>query len=77
MENKEEVETVTFKQLRDHVRGLATAMRKMGIETGDRVVGEQAGPAVLVIASPKCLEDVFFFFLVVVPPPPVVKLTLM
>ncbi|XP_071849062.1 acetoacetyl-CoA synthetase-like isoform X2 [Apostichopus japonicus] len=38
-EKQEEVESVTFKELKHHVRQLAAAMRKMGVETGDRVVG--------------------------------------
>ncbi|XP_068099906.1 acetoacetyl-CoA synthetase isoform X1 [Hyperolius riggenbachi] len=38
-EGKESVEKVTFEELRRDVALFAAAMRKMGIETGDRVVG--------------------------------------
>lgn len=35
----ENVEKVTFEELRRNVALYAAAMRKMGVETGDRVVG--------------------------------------
>ncbi|XP_053327807.1 acetoacetyl-CoA synthetase [Spea bombifrons] len=38
-EGKENVEKVTFEELRKHVALYAAAMRKMGVKTGDRVVG--------------------------------------
>ncbi|XP_011380202.1 acetoacetyl-CoA synthetase [Pteropus vampyrus] len=38
-EDKEEIVKVTFKELRQQVALFAAAMRKMGVETGDRVVG--------------------------------------
>uniref|UniRef100_A0A3B5LT62 Acetoacetyl-CoA synthetase n=1 Tax=Xiphophorus couchianus TaxID=32473 RepID=A0A3B5LT62_9TELE len=38
-EGKEEIVKVTFGELRRDVAVLAAAMRKMGIQTGDRVVG--------------------------------------
>lgn len=39
-EGKEEIVKVTFGELRRDVALFAAAMRKMGIQTGDRVVGE-------------------------------------
>ncbi|XP_066466099.1 acetoacetyl-CoA synthetase [Tiliqua scincoides] len=39
-EGKEEIVKVTFEELRQHVALFAAAMRKMGVQTGDRVVGE-------------------------------------
>lgn len=39
-EANEEIVKVTFGQLRRDVALFAAAMRKMGIQTGDRVVGE-------------------------------------
>ncbi|KAM5192666.1 acetoacetyl-CoA synthetase [Mantella aurantiaca] len=39
MEGRENVEKVTFEELRRNVALYAAAMRKMGVETGDRVVG--------------------------------------
>lgn len=39
-EDKEEIVKVTFKELRQQVALFAAAMRKMGVETGDRVVGQ-------------------------------------
>ncbi|KAM4809160.1 acetoacetyl-CoA synthetase [Rhinophrynus dorsalis] len=38
-EGKENIEKVTFAELREHVALYAAAMRKMGIRSGDRVVG--------------------------------------
>ncbi|XP_054852321.1 acetoacetyl-CoA synthetase [Eublepharis macularius] len=38
-EGKEEILKVTFGELRQHVALYAAAMRKMGVQTGDRVVG--------------------------------------
>lgn len=38
-EGKEEVEEITFKQLNEDVCQLASAMKKMGVKSGDRVVG--------------------------------------
>ncbi|XP_025031934.1 acetoacetyl-CoA synthetase, partial [Python bivittatus] len=37
-EGKEEIEKVTFEELRHRVAFYAAAMRKMGVQTGDRVV---------------------------------------
>lgn len=39
-EANEEIVKVTFGELRQDVALFAAAMRKMGIQTGDRVVGE-------------------------------------
>lgn len=39
-EASEEIVKVTFGQLRCDVALFAAAMRKMGVQTGDRVVGE-------------------------------------
>ena len=35
----QDVKTVTFKQLRENVNVLASALRNLGIKNGDRVVG--------------------------------------
>lgn len=43
-EGKEEILKVTFEELRQHVALYAAAMRKMGVRTGDRVVGESLFP---------------------------------
>ena len=39
-EANDEIVTVTFGELRREVAVFAAAMRKMGVQTGDRVVGE-------------------------------------
>lgn len=39
-EANEEIVKVTFRELRRDVALFAAAMRKMGVRTGDRVVGE-------------------------------------
>lgn len=39
-EKNEEIAKVTFGELRRDVALFAAAMRKMGVQTGDRVVGE-------------------------------------
>ncbi|ELK14257.1 Acetoacetyl-CoA synthetase [Pteropus alecto] len=55
-EDKEEIVKVTFEELRQQVALFAAAMRKMGVEKGDRVVGylpngEHAVEAMLAAAS--------------------------
>ena len=39
-EGKDNVDKVTFRELKARVAQYAAAMRKMGIKTGDRVVGK-------------------------------------
>ena len=39
-EGKDDVDRVTFQELREKVAQFAAAMKEMGIKTGDRVVGK-------------------------------------
>ncbi|KAG2470913.1 AACS synthetase, partial [Polypterus senegalus] len=62
-EAREEITKVTFGELRRHVALYAAALRKMGIKTGDRVVGHKC-----TTKPPKSWPDNAFTFLFRPPP---------